>query len=43
MQDFSRNEMPIQIETPKIKITCIQMDSKLACPDENFSHAENLI
>jgi len=26
-----------------LKITCIQMDSKLACPDENYRHAEELI
>lgn len=27
----------------KLKITCIQMDSKLACPEENYRHAEELI
>ena len=30
-------------EKTKLKITCIQMDSKLECPDENYDHAENLI
>lgn len=30
-------------EARKLKITCIQMDSKLACPDENYRHAEELI
>lgn len=26
-----------------MKVTCLQMDMKLGCPDENFSHAEELI
>lgn len=26
-----------------MKVTCLQMDMKLGCPDKNFSHAEKLI
>lgn len=26
-----------------MKVTCLQMDMKLGCPNENFSHAETLI
>ena len=26
-----------------MKVACLQMDMKLGCPDENFSHAEELI
>jgi len=33
----------IERKTTKLKITCIQMDSKLECPDENYDRAEQLI
>ena len=30
-------------KSTKLKVVCVQMDSKLECPDENYDHAEEMI